>query len=154
MRSLRKILRRKETSLIRISGEILQQSFIFPLFAFRILSDEYRLGNDFDQDLEDSIVIDTELDQARQIGVNIQEKSKKKLNDIRARVGQTHQLADMNLEELERQKEQILRIQDHTQKLDTTLNRTKKYVKYFSKSFCRDPVTLTLIFLIRNFCIF
>ena len=98
--------------------------------------------------LEESVNLNDDIDKVRQIGINIQDKSKSKLEAIRARVAQTHQIADQNLEELERQKEQILRIQDSTQKLDSTMERTKKYLQYFGRSFWRDPVTLTMLFLI------
>ena len=103
---------------------------------------------DYDDVLEESVNLNDNVDKVRQIGLNIQDKSKSKLEAIKARVAQTHQIADQNLEELERQKEQILRIQDSTQKLDTTMERTKKYLQYFGRSFWRDPVTLTMLFLI------
>ena len=103
---------------------------------------------EFDDILEDSVTLEDNVENVRQVGVNIQEKSKKKLEKIMNRVADAHKIADINLEELDRQKEQILKIQDSTQKLDSTLKRTQKYLKYFGKSFCRDPVTLTMMILI------
>ena len=57
-------------------------------------------------------------------------------------------LADYALENLDRQNEQLLRIQEGTDKMESTLKRTKKHLKYFGKSFCCDKVVLTLLTLI------
>ena len=103
---------------------------------------------DYDDYLEESVNLEDNIENVRNIGVNIQEKSKKKLEDIIAKVSKTHQIADDNLIELDRQKEQIIRIQESNQKLDSTMKRTQKYLNYFGKSFLKDPVTLTMIVLI------
>ena len=49
---------------------------------------------------------------------------------------------------IEKQNEQILRINKQVERMDGTLNRTKKYLAYFGRSFFRDKIALALMCLI------
>ena len=81
-------------------------------------------------------------------GFDLQAKSKEALLRTLGKVHDTNALANDAVVNLEKQNEQILRITDKVQKIDTTLQRTKKHLKYFSKSFCQDKTALTLMFMI------
>lgn len=81
-------------------------------------------------------------------GFDTQAKSKDALNRIQRRVQQTIDIADESLINIEKQNEQILRINKQVERMEGTLNRTKKYLAYFGRSFFRDKIALTLMCLI------
>ena len=63
------------------------------------------------------------------------------------KTGDIKNLADAQIEELERQNEQILRIIDQNQELEGVLKRTGRHLKYFGRVFMKDKLMLFLIFI-------
>ena len=81
-------------------------------------------------------------------GFDTQVKSKDALNRIQKRVHQTIDLADDSLTNIEKQNQQILRVNQSIERMESTMTRTKKYLAYFSLNFCKDKVALSFLLLI------
>jgi len=92
--------------------------------------------------------VNAETNLLAQEGVDLQQKSKEALMRTLGKVNDTNALANEAAANLEKQNEQILRISDKVQKLEGTMLRTKKHLRYFGKSFCADKTALSLCFLI------
>lgn len=75
-------------------------------------------------------------------GFRVQDKSKEALLRIEKRVGDVQDLADSNMQSIEEQNKQILRINDQLQRMEGTMTRTKRILGVFAKSFCSDKVAL------------
>ena len=81
-------------------------------------------------------------------GYDMQDKSKQALQRTLAKVHETNKIANDAVMNLEKQNSQILRINDKVQRLESTMTRTRKYLKYFGKSFCSDKTAVCLLILI------
>lgn len=81
-------------------------------------------------------------------GFDTQAKSKEALNRIQRRVQQTIDLADESLTNIEKQNQQILRINQSVERMDGTMDRTKKFLTYFGRSFFRDKIALCFLIMI------
>ena len=81
-------------------------------------------------------------------GMDLQEKSKQSLLRSLNKVHDTNNLAMDAVLNLEKQNQQILRINDKIQEMEGTLQRTKKHLRYFGKSFCKDKIAISLMGLI------
>ena len=64
------------------------------------------------------------------------------------KVHATNEIANDAVMNLEKQNQQILRINNNFERLDSTMQRSRKYLRYFQKSFCADRTAVTLLILI------
>lgn len=76
--------------------------------------------------------------------------SKEALERIQKKVHDTINVADAIQNNIIKQNDQIIRINQSVERMDSTMNRTKKYLAYFGKSFLRDKLVISLLILI--FC--
>ena len=81
-------------------------------------------------------------------GFDTQNKSKEALHRIKKRVQDIHDIADEASSNLEKQNQQILRIDQSIVRMDSTMTRTKRYLAYFGRGFLRDKVAVTFLLLI------
>ena len=75
--------------------------------------------------------VNQETQQLANKGFDLEEESKKRLNATLNKVHETNLLANDAVHNLEMQNAQILRINDSLQRLDGTMARTRRYLRYF-----------------------
>lgn len=85
--------------------------------------------------------------QVIQHGHIVQDRSKKVGERLVQRVDEANKMGQKHIEELERQEEVILQIQDVNEEIDSDLKRAKKYLKYFARTYMQDKLIMVLIFL-------
>lgn len=76
--------------------------------------------------------------QVIQHGYNVQDKSKKKAEDIHRRVEEMKGMAQDQIVELDRQEDVILKINDANEEIDSELKKAQKYLKYFARTYMQD----------------
>ncbi|CAI2379276.1 unnamed protein product [Moneuplotes crassus] len=80
-------------------------------------------------------------------GLDTQDKSKKVAERLEGRVHEMNDMADDQLEELDRQEEVILKINEANMEIESDMKRAQKYIKYFARTYMQDKCIIVLIFL-------
>eukprot|EP00347_Sterkiella_histriomuscorum_P010134 403377471 len=81
-------------------------------------------------------------------GLGLQDKSKDALFRIKSKVQDINDLQDVIGDNIDKQNNQILRIDQQIVRMDSTMTRTKRYLTYFGRSFFKDKVAVTFLLLI------
>lgn len=71
-------------------------------------------------------------------GLKTQEKSKNVALRLEGRVEEMKDMGQKQIEELDRQEDVILRINDANQEIESDLKRAQKYLKYFARTYMQD----------------
>ena len=56
-------------------------------------------------------------------------------------------MADKDIEELERQENLILKINDVNEEIESGMKRANRYLRYFARTYLQDKLIIVLIFL-------
>jgi t-SNARE complex subunit (syntaxin) len=78
----------------------------------------------------------------------LQGKSKDAVGRIMKKMDHMNQLAPEMLIELQKQNERIMKIDTQLNNIESTITRTGKYIKYFSRNFMTDRFIMVLLGLI------
>ena len=87
-------------------------------------------------------------EQVIQHGLNTQNKGINVAERLVGRTDEMNKMADENIEELDRQEDVILRINDANMEIESDMKRAKKYIKYFARTYMQDKCIIVLIFLV------
>lgn len=88
------------------------------------------------------------LQQLEQGGLHLQYQSKQAVSRIQGKLAQAEELAKASAQELQRQNEQLMKIDTRLNDLDTAASRTSKYITFFRREAATDKITLCLLLII------
>ena len=96
-------------------------------------------------------LIDIETADQQLVGtaaLTIQQYQKDAMGRILKKTEQMNQLAPEMLLEIQKQNERIMKIDEKLNKLESTTQRTRKYISYFTRNFMTDRLIMILIILV------
>ena len=77
-------------------------------------------------------------EQVIQHGFKTQDKSKKAADRILGRTDEINKMADDQIQEMDRQEDVLLRINDANMEIESDMKRAQKYLKYFARTYMQD----------------
>eukprot|EP00347_Sterkiella_histriomuscorum_P014027 403362439 len=83
-------------------------------------------------------------------GLEMQDKSKKVLEGIQKKLGFIDNMADEQLLELQKQNERIMKIDTQLNTIESTSQRTMKYIRYFGKNYMTDKFIIFMVIMIAG----